>query len=180
MVVIAARGMKVLPANGTILQRGTLLPVWRGPASLQFSFAHGVSPCPISSYFPRQIRSCRCEPRKEPALVASLVEDGAHFIMTVAIALEPPMLELHAHPRAASAMKCTSISVCRAGPYCQSAAISQEGASREYGSDASMRPPSDVLSSSPRSYQRPPYLRPRHWPYRSCIWSMATRFPFVR
>jgi len=80
MVVIAARGMKVLPANGTILQRGTLLPVWRGPASLQFSFAHGVSPCPISSYFPRQIRCRLRERRKEPAPVSSLVEDGAHFI----------------------------------------------------------------------------------------------------
>jgi len=39
--------MKVLPANGAeqygevgILQRGTLLSVWRDAVSLQFSFAH--------------------------------------------------------------------------------------------------------------------------------------------
>jgi hypothetical protein len=62
--------------------------------------------------------------------VASLLEDGAHFITMVTIAFEPPMPELHTRPRAPSAMKRTSISVCGAGSYCQSAAISQENEPR--------------------------------------------------
>src|SRR6266498_3392371 len=53
-------------------------------------------------------------------------------------------------------MKRTSTSVFRFGSYCQSALISHESKSRECGSHESTRPQSQVLPSSPRSYQRPP------------------------
>src|SRR4029453_13402844 len=49
-----------------------------------------------------------------------------------------------------------STSVFRFGSYCQSALISHDSISREGGSHASTRPQSQVLPSSPRSYQRPP------------------------
>src|SRR4029450_7791502 len=53
-------------------------------------------------------------------------------------------------------MKRTSTSVFRFGSCCQSALISHESTSREGGSHESTQPQSQVLPSSPRSYQRPP------------------------
>src|SRR5262249_20227081 len=55
-----------------------------------------------------------------------------------------------------SGMKRTSTSILRFGSCCQSALISQESTSREGGSHESTRPQSQVLPSSPHSYQRPP------------------------
>src|SRR3954470_11131261 len=53
-------------------------------------------------------------------------------------------------------MNFTSISVFSVGSYCQSAAMSQDSTSRECGSQDNTLPQSQVLPSSPRSYQRPP------------------------
>src|SRR5262252_8418851 len=53
-------------------------------------------------------------------------------------------------------MNRSSISVLRFGSYCHSAVMSQESTRREVGSHASTVPQSQVLPSSPRSYQRPP------------------------
>src|SRR5687768_1857039 len=53
-------------------------------------------------------------------------------------------------------MKRISISVFSSGSYCQSALTSHESTRRDGGSHDSTRPQSQVLPSSPRSYQRPP------------------------
>src|SRR4029453_14494481 len=53
-------------------------------------------------------------------------------------------------------MKRPSTSVCSFGSCFQSAVISQESTNRVCGSQDRTRPQSQVLPSSPRSYQRPP------------------------